>query len=99
MRLLRLWAGKGMQTRSIAAGVVMVAVSLTARAEPAPDQVARSLGEMEWHASVCHLPTAPLKAALERYIQPFRPKHSRRNTFVRKCSRAELSTSASLAAI
>ena len=58
-----------MQTRSIAAGVVMVAVSLTARAEPAPDQVARSLGEMEWHASVCHLPTAPLEAALERYIQ------------------------------
>lgn len=24
---------------------------------------------MEWHASVCHLPTAPLEAALERYIQ------------------------------
>ena len=71
-----------MQMRSIAAGVIMVAVSLTAHTEPAPDQVARSLGEMEWHASVCHLPTAPLEAALERYIQrvqagPLEAKHLR----------------------
>jgi hypothetical protein len=28
-----------------------------------------SLGEMEWYASVCRLPTAPLEATLERYIQ------------------------------
>jgi hypothetical protein len=58
-----------MQMRCIAAGLIMVAAALTAHTEPAPDQVARSLGEMEWHASVCHLPTAPLEAALERYIQ------------------------------
>jgi hypothetical protein len=48
---------------------VTIAASAAAYAEPTPDQVARSLGEMEWHASVCHLPTAPLEAALERYIQ------------------------------
>jgi hypothetical protein len=55
--------------RSIAAAVIMAAVSLTAHAESTADQIARSLGEMEWHASVCHLPTVPLEAALERYIQ------------------------------
>ena len=55
--------------RIIAATVVGTAVSLAAYAQPTADQVARSLGEMEWHASVCHLPTAPLEAALERYIK------------------------------
>ena len=48
---------------------LLTAVSPAAYAEPTPDQVAQSLGEMEWHASVCHLPTAPLEAALDRYIQ------------------------------
>ena len=57
-----------MQMRSFAAAII-VAMSLPAHAEPTPDQIAGSLGEMEWHASVCHLPTAPLEAALERYIQ------------------------------
>ena len=54
-----------MQIRFFAAAM-MVAMPLAAHAEPAPDQVALTLGEMEWHASVCHLPTAPLEAALER---------------------------------
>jgi hypothetical protein len=49
-----------------AAGAVM---PLSGHAQPTPDQVARSLGEMEWHASACHLPTAQLEAAIERYIQ------------------------------
>jgi hypothetical protein len=57
-----------MQMRSFAAAM-MVAMPLAAHAEPPPDQVALTLGEMEWHASVCHLPTAPLEAALDRYIQ------------------------------
>ncbi|MGA8755236.1 MAG: hypothetical protein WB611_02740 [Stellaceae bacterium] len=58
-----------MPMRSFAAAIIMIAISLAAYAEPTPDQIARNLGEMEWHASVCHLPTAPLEAALERYIQ------------------------------
>jgi hypothetical protein len=62
-------------TRFVAlAALVATAGSLAAhaQAEPTADQVARSLGEMEWHASVCHLPTAPLEAALERYSQRVR---------------------------
>ncbi len=53
----------------IAIAITATAVSVAAYAEPTPDEVARSLGEMEWHASVCRLPTAPLEAALERYIK------------------------------
>jgi hypothetical protein len=53
----------------IAAVIITTASSLAAYAQPTPDQIARSLGEMEWHAAVCRLPTAPLEAALERYIQ------------------------------
>jgi hypothetical protein len=55
--------------RSLGIAVILIAGSLTAHAQPTPDEIARSLGEMEWHASVCRLPTAPLEAALERYIQ------------------------------
>jgi hypothetical protein len=55
--------------RSVAIAVILVVVSLAARAQPTPDEIARSLGEMEWHASVCRLPTAPLEAALDRYIE------------------------------
>ena len=54
--------------RSFAAAIIMIAISLAAYAEPTPDQIARNRRD-EWHASVCHLPTAPLEAALERYIQ------------------------------
>ena len=53
----------------IVATIIGTAVSLAAYAQPTPDLVARGLGEMEWHASVCHLATAPLEAALERYIK------------------------------
>lgn len=53
----------------LAVAVIMTGTSFSADAQPTPDQIAGSLGEMEWHASVCHLPTAPLEAALERYVQ------------------------------
>ncbi len=55
----------------LAVGAIAIAlgISLAARAQSTPDEITRRLGEMEWHASVCHLPTAPLEAALERYIQ------------------------------
>lgn len=35
----------------IAAAVIATATSLAAYAQPTPDQIARRLGEMEWHAS------------------------------------------------
>jgi hypothetical protein len=51
----------------VAAGVI--ALSLAAWAQPTPDQIARSLGEMEWRASVCGLSTAPIETTLDRYIR------------------------------
>jgi hypothetical protein len=51
------------------AAIVGAALPLMAYAQPTADQIARDLGEMEWHASVCHLATAPLEAALDRYIK------------------------------
>jgi len=55
--------------RPVIIAIIVITLSLSAHAQPTPDQIARSLGEMEWHASVCHLATAPLEAALERYIK------------------------------
>ncbi|MGC2204153.1 MAG: hypothetical protein WA633_28920 [Stellaceae bacterium] len=52
----------------IAVAIITTAIAFAAHAESTPDQTARRLGRMEWHASVCHLPTAPLEDALERYI-------------------------------
>jgi hypothetical protein len=52
-----------------AVAIAGAVISRVAYAQPTSDQIANSLGEMEWHASVCHLPTAPLEAALERYIK------------------------------
>ncbi len=52
-----------------AAIAIALGIPLAARAQSTPDEIARRLGEMEWHASVCHLPTAPLEAALERYLE------------------------------
>jgi hypothetical protein len=49
--------------------LAVAAVPAAGYAQPTPDEMARSLGEMQWHAAACHLPTAPLEAALERYIQ------------------------------
>ena len=49
--------------------LMTVVVAFAVHAQPTSDQIARSLGEMEWHASVCRLPTAPLEAALDRYLQ------------------------------
>jgi hypothetical protein len=49
--------------------VFLLAIGPAANAQSTPDEIARSLGEMESHASVCRLPTAPLEAALERYIR------------------------------
>jgi hypothetical protein len=56
-------------TGGFVAAIIGAVLSLMAYAQPTADQIARDLGEMEWHASVCHLPTAPLEAALERYIK------------------------------
>jgi hypothetical protein len=58
-----------MPLKFIAVATIASGISFAAYAQPTPDQITRNLGEMEWHASVCHLPTAPLEAALERYIQ------------------------------
>jgi hypothetical protein len=55
--------------RSVGIALVLIAAPLTAHSQPTPDEIARSLGEMEWHASVCRVPTAPIEAALERLIQ------------------------------
>jgi hypothetical protein len=54
---------------AVSAGLSAIVMASAAHAQPTPDQVARSLGEMEWHASACHLPTAPIEAALDRYIR------------------------------
>jgi hypothetical protein len=53
---------------TLVAAFIAAAVWQPLYAQSTPDEMARSLGEMEWHASVCRLPTAPLEAARERMI-------------------------------